>query len=87
MDYEAYADKFGTVNSKGVEIAIAQLPYIDSNDWGDFFYTAVGQDRDGNEYQINWPVKDIYMDDDGQYDLPQDESDCCDWEIYTVRSL
>lgn len=85
MDYKAYADKFGTVTFKSVEVAISQQPYLDVASSGHPVYKACGIDAKGFEYDIQWDVKDEFMDKFGQYNFPDDESDCCNWEIYEIR--
>ena len=67
---------FGTVIHKGRAITIIQQPYLGAEDRIVPYYTAIGQDEKGNEYQIEWPDVDITV---------EDESDACDWGSYTVK--
>ena len=47
-----------------------------SND--DVYYLASATDADGNDYLVRW---EIIVDD---VDALDDESDACDWDVYTV---
>lgn len=73
------ANKYGTVKTaEGVVVMLQQEAYVSS----DNTYEAYGTDDNGGEYKVTWQVKEF---DDGI--MPDDESDMCDWDKYTVRQL
>jgi hypothetical protein len=69
------------IEYKGIQIDIIQVPYCDLKIFGfdrQLGYFAQGIDKDGNNYEVYWPFKDHYTD---------DEMDEVDWDVYYVRDL
>ena len=69
---------YGSVEYEGKTLTITQLPYVDGINDEEAFYTATAEDEEGNDYQVTWPDVDVEV---------EDESECCDWNIYWVQEL
>lgn len=70
--------KYGYLIYNGVEITLKQDPYCDTY-FGDGnqrpAYFAKGEGDDGHDYCLMWEmIHDV-----------EDESECCNWEEFTVR--
>lgn len=83
MDSPAKED-FGTVAYKDMALKLVQQAHVADDG---FKYQAIAVDDDEQEYLVTWPVKDFYLDSDEEFPLPEDESEACDWHVYTVRKL
>jgi hypothetical protein len=82
MTYKEAAQKNGTVNFDGEEIAIMQTPFpSDLIDWKNHF-EALGKDSDGNEFRIFWPFTEALM--SGEFVNDGDE---CDWDSARIVKL
>ena len=66
---------FSTLN--GINIATAD----GSNDRPR--YQAAGKDDAGNSYTVTWAPYDNYQ----ERMAEDDESACCDWDVYTVAAV
>lgn len=51
--FDDFAEKFGTVEWDGVELAITQDPYP-FGPFEDWFFTATAMDKDGNLWETIW---------------------------------
>ena len=69
---------YGTVEHEGKTLKLTQQAFC-GNYPGIDVYVAAAVDEEGNEYQVKWNCLEGWMDMD-------DESDCCDWSIYTVEA-
>jgi hypothetical protein len=67
-----------TINHNDKTLTLVQQPYI--SDCG-AFYQAHAKDDDDNTYLVKWAVTN---DDPDNCD---DESDMCDWDVYTVSEI
>ena len=86
MTYTQAIAKIGKVsfaadNGSLIDVAIMQQPYPSADAaqviGGDEWFEAHGQDADGNDYKITWPVTDHEA----------EAESCCDWERYAIRKL
>src|SRR5690625_1725417 len=55
------------------EVALTQQAYIDGPADETPFYKASGIDKEGNEYEIEWSVKE-------NWEQIEDEEEMCDWD-------
>ena len=60
-------------------IYLTQQAYLDGTHENPC-YRAHAKDADDNAYLITWDVLDGWQDQD-------DESECCDWDVFTVKEL
>lgn len=65
---------------EGKSLWLIHDAYVTDDGNGDPYYTAVALDVDGNDYDITWQIKLLGT----EYDECDDESDACDWTLYTV---
>ena len=66
-----------TVTTKsGVLVTLTQDAFLSGTNDAPY-YEAHGVDADGYDYKVTWDCVDNYME-------LEDESDCCDWENYSV---
>jgi len=63
-----------TIKHNGIELTLTQHAHISDNG---LTYEAHATDKDGNDYKVLW---DIIADD-------CDESNNCNWDVYTVKAL
>ena len=76
MGYATAAKQYGTVTYEGVEYALCQQAYCDNYGTDNQVrYHATAIDIDGNQYKVTWETIEF---DCGE--LPEDESDACDWD-------
>ena len=68
----------------GVEIELIQQPNCDVPQNSYWDYQAMGLDNKGNEYLIKWEMYDCYKNVD---ELLDDESNACNWDVYTIEQL
>lgn len=70
---------YGTLEYKGKIITLIQQPYLEEvNNCA--FYRATAWDDEGNRYDVMWDVLEGWED-------MEDESDCCDWDIFEVKEV
>jgi hypothetical protein len=71
------ANEFGDITlENGVSISLTQQAYLAGTSENPQ-YQAAAVDADGNGYLVMWTPYGNFMEFD-------DESDCCDWDKYTV---
>lgn len=71
--------EYGTVEYNGKALELTQQPYLDGT-YDNPVYRASATDVDGNLYLVIWQAYP-----DWQERLADgDESDCADWDDYTV---
>lgn len=76
MDYSN--NKFGDVKTtNGVIVHLTQQAYVVN---ANGLYEAHGKDDQDNSYKVQWQAVDGWMSMD-------DESNCCDWHVYTVLEI
>lgn len=85
--YRQIARDFGTAEKDGLELILTQVPYVEIDKEEDPFYTAMATCKDGDEYRVEWPLKDCYRCDSVAFAELQEESDACNWDVYTVTKL
>ena len=51
--FDEFAEKFGTVEWNGVELALVQKPYL-FGPFDDWFFSAGAMDKDGNLWDVTW---------------------------------
>lgn len=75
-------NQYGDINYNGRTIHLTQQAYLAGSNERPL-YQANASDEDGNEYLVTWMPYDNYQDlmRDG------DESDCCDWDDYSVTEI
>jgi len=74
--------EYGEVEYNGKQIALTQYPWIDNEGInGCVVYRAYAIDDDGNQYQVVWELKEDLLITD---EFPEDESECCNWDVYEV---
>lgn len=94
-------NEYGTIEDEGRILTLTQHAYcdvdfssqyeeIDAHGYGKLHnppaYFAHAIDDEDNNYMIMWPVLGKFWDDQKQeYELPEDESMSCNWNIYTIR--
>ena len=61
------------VSFEGKEYTLTQQAYIDGPADGTPVYKATAVDQEGNEYEVEWEVRE-------NWEEIEDESDMCDWE-------
>lgn len=72
-------NQFGDVTlADGVTISLTQQAYLSGTNEAPI-YTARAVDAEGNEYTVTWRPFDNFME-------LEDESDCCDWDVYEVTA-
>lgn len=71
---------YGTVDHQGRLLTIMQNPYASSDIGTEDYYEALAIDDQENEYLVYWKVLD-------HEEIPEDESEMCDWEKYEVKKL
>lgn len=76
--FKKFGDKHGYLEFGDKELALSQDAYISCDTRYTNHYEAIAFDSDENEYKVYW---EITNQDCG------DESDACDWSIYTVKQL
>jgi len=78
-NFEALIQQFGEFEHNGCRLALTQQAFC-TNHPENHTYQAHAVDVDGNEYVVLWDCLDGWME-------MEDESDCCDWSVYTVKPL
>lgn len=64
-----------------IQIKLTQNAYIDQGGApAETYYTAMAKDAEGNEYRVKW---EITLSEEEQ-EQETDESNMCDWDVYTV---
>ena len=81
---QALADKFGTVDHSGVELALTQDAYVENHGTdGGVRYYAKAVDAAGNEYLVAWDTTALWdercANAEETGDHLDDESAACDW--------
>ena len=66
----------------GVVVHLTQQAYLAGSN-AKPLYQAAGQDDAGNGYIVTWTPYDNYQ----ELMAEDDESACCDWDIYTVAAV
>lgn len=69
-------NEFGDVKHNDRIVHLTQQAYL-AGTKDQPVYRANGVDDEGNDYRVTWTPYDNFMEFD-------DESDCCDWDKYTV---
>ncbi len=70
--------------SDKIPVRLDQSAYIDQGGApAETYYTAIATDRTGRQYRIVW---EITLPEEDQAECT-DESDMCDWEVYTAIDL
>jgi hypothetical protein len=71
---------FGTiVMDDGSLVYLTQQAYLDGT-FENPVYRAAAEDAEGNEYNVFWTPVENYME-------LEDESDCCDWDDFSVDKI
>ena len=74
--------EYGEVEYNGKQIALTQYPWIDNDGTsGHVVYRSYAIDAEGNQYQVVWELKEGLLITD---EFPEDESECCNWDVYEV---
>lgn len=88
-----------TINHNGIEITVDYPATLADNC---ISYVASGKDNQGNQYEIAWDCTDAWLAAQEAYktannanvDLDieterfvSEESNACDWDVYTVRHI
>lgn len=73
------ANNARVIAEDGTIIYLTQQAYVGAQP-GCAHYQAKGEDAAGNEYMVIWECTD-------GWEAMEDESDCCDWDSYTIRAL
>jgi len=88
--FDKMARENGSIQHEGQELALTQIAYADNMGTdGDIYYKAAAIDRAGNDYEINWDLKEEVKNRDVEkYGYLEDESEACDWDSPSdVRKL
>jgi hypothetical protein len=87
--FENMIEEFGDVQNGDVQLALKQHPYVDLSydDFERYDYFASAVDLEGNEYEVIWEIKSCHYNDIDELQLPEDESEACDWTKYRVKSI
>lgn len=94
-------EDYGTVTYEGKILKLTQFPYLDTDFSRQIeivdahghaklinalIYTAHAFDDNENNYDVTYQIlKKWWNDETKEYELPEDEEKCCDWNIYSVR--
>jgi hypothetical protein len=76
-------DSYGDVTLNGIIVHLTQEPYAGGT-FEDPEYYARGEDDDGTPYEVTWETTAKW--DATPNDDRFDESEACDWDVYTVRA-
>jgi len=74
--------EYGEVEYNGKQIALTQYPWIDNEGINGYVvYRSYAIDAEGIQYQVIWELKEDLLITD---EFPEDESECCNWDVYEV---
>lgn len=63
---------FGTIEFEGKELALTQDPYIDGPTGEKPVYKALAQDAEGNEYEVEWEVREDWEEIEDEQEMVED---------------